>query len=337
MARLAFVTSLVISVFMLASYSSADTGKAQGTAAGPATDVAKPAEVELVKQLAESRQAYLQGVETMIRYYTKTGNNMKLTWAKKELAALNAIPQNKYIAETPAGTGEAGAAPRPIVDVAKASESDLAEQLSVSSHAYRQAIEAMIKYYTKTGDSMKLGWAKGELNSLNAIPQYKYIVEATAPGPNLKAGDTIADADTLYGEAVKLDESAGFLFLKNDGQLRQAVDKYNQLINKYPTSDKIDDAAFRTGRIYERLGDYKLALLYYQRTYQWDPETSYPAKFKAAFILDRQFHQRDEALKLYQEALQLITKSNEHPLWQKFAEDRVKELSGEAKPPITRQ
>ena len=61
------------------------------------------------------------------------------------------------------------------------------------------------------------------------------------------------------------------------------------------------------------LGDYKLALLYYQRTYQWDPETSYPARFKAAFILDRQFHQRDEALKLYQEALQLITKSQRAP------------------------
>jgi tetratricopeptide (TPR) repeat protein len=332
MARLALITLLVISVFVLAGYSIADAGKGQGTAAGPATDVAKPGEADLVKQMTDGRQTYRQGVETMIKYYTKTGNNMKLIWAQKELAALNAIPQNKYIAETTAGTGKAGAAPGLTIDVAKTSEADLAERLAASRQAYRQTVEAMIKYYTKTGDNVKLNWAKGELGSLNAIPQYKYIFEATAPGPDLKAGDTIADADTLYGGAVKLEESARFLFLKNESQLRQAVDKYNKLINKYPTSDKIDDAAFRTAGIYERLRDYKLALLYYQRTYQWDPETSYPAMFKAAFILDRQFHQRDEALKLYQEALQLITKSNEHPLWQQYAEQRVKELSGEAKP-----
>jgi tetratricopeptide (TPR) repeat protein len=332
MARLALIASLVISIFILAGCNSTDTGKTQATVAGPAIDVPKAGEIDLVKQLADGRQTYRQGVETMIKYYTKAGNNMKLTWAQKELAALNAVPQYKYIAETPAGTGEAGAAPRPTVDVAKASEADLAEQLAASRLAYRQTVEAMIKYYTKTGDSMKLNWAKSELNLLNAIPQYKYIVEATVPGPNLKAAKTITDADTLYDEAVKLEESAQFLFIKNEGQMRQALDKYSQLINKYPTSDKIDDAAFRAAGIYERLGDYKLALLYYQRTYQWNPETSSPARFKAAFIFDRQFHQRDEALKLYQDALQRITTSNEHRQWKELAEQRVKELSGEAKP-----
>jgi tetratricopeptide (TPR) repeat protein len=332
MARLALITSLVISIFMLAGCGSASAGKAQGTAAGPTIDVAKTSEADLVKHLAAGRQTYRQGVETMIKYYTKTGNNMKLTWAQKELAALNAIPQYKYIAETTVDTGKAGSAPGPTVDVAKTGEADLAEQLAASRQAYRQIVEAMIKYYTKTGNNMKLNWAKSELNSLNAIPQNKYIVEATAPGSNLKAAKTIAEADTLYGEAVKLEESARFLFLKNESQMRQALDKYNQLINKYPTSDKIDDAAFRAAGIYEQLGDYKLAILYYQRTYQWNPETSSPARFKAAFIFDRQFHQRDEALKLYQDALQRITMSDEHRQWRELAEQRVKELQGESKP-----
>ena len=44
MARLALITSLVISIFMLVGCSSADAGKAQGTAAGPTIDVAKPGE-----------------------------------------------------------------------------------------------------------------------------------------------------------------------------------------------------------------------------------------------------------------------------------------------------
>jgi len=147
-----------------------------------------------------------------------------------------------------------------------------------------------------------------------------------------KAGKAVEDVNTLYDEAVRTEESGQFLLLKDESRLRQALDKYNKLITKYPTSDKIDDAAFRAAGIYEHLGDYKLALLYYQRTYQWDPETTYPARYKAAFILDRQFHQRDEALRLYKDALQRITRSNEHRLWQQLAEQRVRELSGESKP-----
>jgi tetratricopeptide (TPR) repeat protein len=288
-----------------------------------------------VEQLVASRQAYQQGVETMIKYYIKTGNNMKLNWARSERGSLNAIPQYKYIAEASSGAARTGAAAGPTIDVAKTGEADLAEQLPAIRQAYQQSVETLVKYYTKAGNNIKLKWAQNELSATKAIPQYKYIVEATVAGPNLKAGKTIADADTLYDEAVRTEESGQFLFLKDESRLRQAVDKYNQLINKYPTSDKIDDAAFRAARIYERLGDYKLALLYYQRTYQWDPETTYPARYKAAFIFDRQFHQRDEALNLYQDALKRITRSDEHPRWKVLAEQRVKELSGEVKP--TRQ
>jgi len=111
-----------------------------------------------------------------------------------------------------------------------------------------------------------------------------------------------------------------------------ALEKYNQLISKYPTSDKIDDAAFRAAGIYEHLKDYTIAVQYYQRTFQWDPQTAYPARFKAAYLLDTQLARRAEALQIYQEALSKITKSDEHRQWVALAEQRVKELSGEAKP-----
>jgi tetratricopeptide (TPR) repeat protein len=104
------------------------------------------------------------------------------------------------------------------------------------------------------------------------------------------------------------------------------------LISKYPNSDKIDDAAFRAAGIYEYLNDYTIAVQYYQRTYQWDPQTAYPARYKAAFLLDTQLGRRAEALQLYQEALSKVTKSSEHVLWVEYAERRVKDLSGEAKP-----
>ena len=142
---------------------------------------------------------------------------------------------------------------------------------------------------------------------------------------------TTPDANAMYAEAVHLEEQAGPL-IKNEALLRKALDKYDQFINKYPKSDKIDDAAFRMAGIYEYLKDYANAVKYYQRTYQWNPQTPTTARFKAAYLLDTQLGRRAEALQIYQEALSKITKSNEHRRWVVYAERRVKELSGEVKP-----
>jgi len=221
----------------------------------------------------------------------------------------------------------------PTVDIAKSGEKDLAEQMAVSRQAYRRGMELLVDYYTKTGNSMKLAWAKKELNALSSMPQYDYIVEATMAGPGLKPTKSLSDADSLYAEAVRIEEQAGPLkVVRDEGLLRMALEKYNQLISKYPTSDKIDDAAFRAAGIYEHLKDYTIAVQYYQRTFQWDPQTAYPARFKAAYLLDTQLARRAEALQIYQEALSKITKSDEHRQWVALAEQRVKELSGEAKP-----
>jgi tetratricopeptide (TPR) repeat protein len=149
---------------------------------------------------------------------------------------------------------------------------------------------------------------------------------------NTEVGTT-SDANALYAEAVRLEEQAGPLkVVKDEGLLRKALDKYDQFINKYPKSDKIDDAAFRMAGIYEYLKDYANAVKSYQRTYQWNPQTPTTARFKAAYLLDTQLGRRAEALQIYQEALSKITKSNEHRQWVALAEQRVKELSGEVKP-----
>ena len=211
------------------------------------------------------------------------------------------------------------------IKVAGAGETDIVEQVAVNRQAYRQGLELLKKHYTKTGNNMKLLWAKKELASLDAMPQYNYIIEAGVAGPNLKASTTIAEADELYKEGLGLERKAGPLpLLKNEELLRLALDKYNQLIRKHPSSDKIDDAAYRAGIIYEHFRDYTIALLYYQRTYQWDADTVYPARFKAAFVLDKRLHRRDEALALYQQAVKAIKKEGEHQEWKEFAEKRIR-------------
>jgi len=212
-----------------------------------------------------------------------------------------------------------------VVQVAKAGETDIIEQVAINRQAYRQGLELLVEHYTKTGNNMKLMWAKKELAALGTIPQYDYIIEAGLAGPNLKASVSIPEADELYNEALELEKKAGRLIvIKDENLLRLALDKYNQLIRKHPSSDKIDDAAYKAGGIYKHFNDYTIAVLYYRRAYQWDPDTIYPARFKAAYILDKRLHRRAEALELYQ---QVVEREGVSTSYKEFAENRIRELT----------
>ncbi len=225
------------------------------------------------------------------------------------------LPQrtNPYVASSdPAASG----AP------SSSEEIDLVEQMASHRQAYRRSLESLIQYYDGRGNHQKVTWARDELTSLDRIPQYRYIFEVPV---NLRASEQIAAADELYAEAVKTKLDAGRLpVLKNEETLRVALGKFADVISQYPSSDKIDDAAFQMGEIHDYFKDFTIALQYYQRTYQWDPATPYPARFRAASILDRRLHRRAEALELYQEA---IIKEAQHSDERSVAERRIRELT----------
>ncbi len=192
-----------------------------------------------------------------------------------------------------------------VIDAAMDKEVDIVETMSGQRNAYRQSLVALIKHYRQTGNYMKREWARKELAELDKIPQYNYIIEAATAPADLKATTEIPAADDLYYQAVVIEEDARRLLLpSNKDKRRLALDKYDQMIRQYPTSDKIDDAAYRAANIYEGFKDYSIALIYYQRAYQWDAETVYPARYRAAKILDYQLSRRSEALDLYRESLQ---------------------------------
>jgi tetratricopeptide (TPR) repeat protein len=213
------------------------------------------------------------------------------------------------------------------VKIANAGESDVVEQVLADRLAYRQSLELLIKYYTKEGNNTKLIWAEKELAALNKTSksQYNYIIEATVAGPDLKASDSISEADYMYANALHLENKAkGLIVITDENLLRKDLSEYNKLIRKHPTSDKIDDAAFRAAGIYEYFKDYSLAVLYYQRVFQWDTATKHPAVFKAAYILDTYMHNRAEALIFYQRA---VTDENLSSNYKEYAETRIKELT----------
>ncbi|MHC4324674.1 MAG: tetratricopeptide repeat protein [Planctomycetota bacterium] len=217
--------------------------------------------------------------------------------------------------------------PGSVVNIADTSEADIVEQMAVNRQAYKQGLDLLVGYYMRTGNNMKLEWARKELAALNTMPKYNYIIEAAEAPQNLKPTASIPDADELYYDALEIDKKAGTLpVLKNQNQLRLALEKYRELIRKYPSSDKIDDAAYRAGVIHEYFKDYSIALLYFKRTFQWDPETPHPARFRAARILDQRLHRNAEALQLYQQAVKIEGQFEKYREWREFAERRIREL-----------
>jgi len=181
--------------------------------------------------------------------------------------------------------------------VAQPEEVDLVENMAAHRSAYRAGLEKLVDYYQQAGDAVKLRWAKREL----AIPvmHYRYLMPAEIASVNLRATEKNVEANYLYWEAVELHEKGKGLLGADDQKLREALDKFNLLISKFPASDKIDDVAYKAARIYEHFGDYEIAAVYYQRAFQWDDETPYPTRFKAAHILDQRLHMRKDALSLY--------------------------------------
>ncbi len=210
--------------------------------------------------------------------------------------------------------------------VGSTDEVDLVEQVSTFRRDYRRSLELLTQHYTVVGENKKLGWANEELRALDRMPQYRYIIDAEVLPANLAASERILAADELYEDAVETQRQAEPIgILKDHEQLRVAREMYSQLIRQYPTSDKIDDAAYKVAGIYESFKAYEIALLYYQRAYQWDPDTSNPARFHAAEVLDKRLHRRDEALELYQEAV--LREGTRYAEWKAYGEKRIRDLS----------
>ena len=111
----------------------------------------------------------------------------------------------------------------------------------------------------------------------------------------------------------------------NKRQLYHAIEKFNGLITSYPSSDKIDDAAFQIGQIYHHyLKDYTTALLYYQRVWQWDEQTTLPVRYWVGRIYDDHIHDRIKAIEFYEMAIQL---ESSYPANMVSAQNRISELS----------
>ena len=206
-----------------------------------------------------------------------------------------------------------------------ANEVDYVENLAASRDAYRQALIGLLDHYSTVGNATKLQWVQTELKTFDQMVRYQYLQPAEWVPENLAATESIEEADALFAEARELyNESGGMIIVANKAKLQQALGVFNQLIQQYPTSNKIDDAAYKAGRIYDYLKNYELAAIYYQRTFQWNDGTPYPARFRAAKVMDQKLRMRKEALELYKLAIIRESRYSDNI---EFAKERVAVLS----------
>lgn len=210
-------------------------------------------------------------------------------------------------------------------------EVDLVEEMVQHRSAYVRSLEALRDYYSDHGYLTKEGWASHELNGLKKVQTFRYVMDAEIPNRQLHPTQADPAADAMFERGMELMRKGGhggLPALYREKPMIQAAGVFRELIERYPNSDKIDDAAFWLGEIHkEYLKDQEqIAVQWYERAIEWNPATDHPVRFQAAVVYDYRLHDRDRALELYRRVVAEETTRRSNVT---FAQRRIDELTKE--------
>ena len=205
----------------------------------------------------------------------------------------------------------------------------LVERVIAARKQYQESLEALRKHYVKTGEVEKSRWVEEELLSFHRIPKRAYRLDLDVPPPTLRPTDHIPEANELFHRALSY-KGKGWGSTADDN-MRRAEILLQHLLTNYPTSDKIDDAAFHLGEIYEHRSfrQFRRAAMYYERCYQWNPNTGTDARMRAARLYDRTLDNRSKAIQLYRD----VTNFDADPRRVEEARRRLEALGRSSAPP----
>jgi hypothetical protein len=206
----------------------------------------------------------------------------------------------------------------------KGGDLELVQKLLTVRRDYQKILEQLRVHYHQTGDLEKKRWAEEELMNFHRIPKQAFIIDLVVPPPNLNGNTNIVEANKLFTWAMQYkDKGYGVEFTDNQ---RRAELLFQEILNKYPQSNKISEVAYMLGDIYESkpYRMHYLAVEYYQRCYQWKSGATNDARIRAARIYDKQLHNRTKALEMYKE----VTTHETDPRHIQEAQKRIAELSG---------
>ena len=184
------------------------------------------------------------------------------------------------------------------VDELKTKEEQLIHAVTISRENYRKSLNELREYYQSTGNQLRLQKTRRELDALDKVPQPLYTDEGLG---SVRTGVTLRDieeANILFKDAMMYKKS-----IKKENRVT-AINRLEKLIQEYPDSDKVGDAAFEIAEIYESgyFGDYESAARYYIKSYRLNPHIEQPALFKAAEIYERKLADVNKAKAVYKQA-----------------------------------
>jgi hypothetical protein len=181
------------------------------------------------------------------------------------------------------------------------SDVELVERLLATRHDYQIALEELRKHYVAVGDVEHARNAEEELRQYHRINKQAYNLALEMPPPTLQSAHNVPEANELYRRAMTYkDKGWNTDYIDNQ---RRAEILLQQLLTSYPQCDKIGDAAFQLGDIYESKAckQYLRAALYFERCFQWKSHEGHEARIRAARIYDKQLKDQTKAKELYRD------------------------------------
>ncbi len=285
-------------------------------------DPSDSSELEAVSNLKEKRVEYAHRLSVLEAYYRNTGNLDKLRWARRESENLQETTSAVEIRTR----REIEVIPPEAEPVLQRDQRVLIERAVRARRDYLDALENLARTYEQAGAVEKLQQVRHMQTVFNHARTYVYDLSAL-PGPDLTPAVVDSQADKLFKEAVELYEE-GKVLLKVTPDLEkeeQALVKFQKLIEEHPSSTRVALSAYYIGEIYkEFFKENILAVHWYQRAWQWDPEIEKPARFQAATVWDMRLHNVPKAVELYRASI-------EHDPYrlgnERFARARINELT----------
>jgi hypothetical protein len=238
-------------------------------------------------------------------------------WAAAQTPSKPSSDPKKSLPPDPASASATGA-----------SEAELVERTIAARKEYENSLRALYDYYHRVADKQRSQWTEQELMGYHLLFKPSYNLEIKdVPPPGLEAKVNIREANELYRSAMEY-KGKGF---GNDFVLnqRRAEVLLREILERYPTSDKISDVAYQLGDLYESRAfkQYDRAAKYFERSFQWKKGSATDARLRAAGIYDRQLNDRSKAIELYRDEIAHDTDAERI----KQAEKRLAELVGQKK------
>jgi hypothetical protein len=216
----------------------------------------------------------------------------------------------------------------PLESASPASDVELVERCIAARKEYENSLKALYEYYHRVADKQRSQWTEQELMGYHLLfrPSYNLDVKDVPP-PSLEAKVNVREANELYRAAMEYKgKGFGTEYILNQ---RRAEVLLREILERYPTSDKISDVAYQLGDLYESKAfkQYDRAAKYFERTFQWKKGAATDARLRAATLYDKQLNERAKAIELYRDVIAHDTDADRI----KQAERRLAELVGQKK------